>query len=209
MSGGSPSPNELTNVTGCAVRPSTSGRLVPDWRSARSSAADSNVHRRQLRCSSNSGGSGHMSIASTWARKSASVAHSPVSGKSLARRLTWASGIPTCSPMPSSPRPCSRSCVVEKSSRSVGPFGSSTSNEDDSIAIGRSLTAVQRSVMGRSRRSSVAAADRIDRAGQQQEQQRPDAERGDQDGDDERRGEEDRRRPVRLVALSAARVGHL
>ena len=37
---------EVTKVTGCASRPSASAIPIPAWRSARSSAADSNAQRR-------------------------------------------------------------------------------------------------------------------------------------------------------------------
>ena len=54
-------PSELTNRTGRGVSPSTSCSERPAWRSARSSAADSNAQLRRRRAPSHAGGSGHSS----------------------------------------------------------------------------------------------------------------------------------------------------
>src|SRR5437773_3069124 len=61
IDGSLPRPSELTKRTGCGSSPSTSCSERPAWRSARSSAADSNAQLRKRSAPSHSGGSGHSS----------------------------------------------------------------------------------------------------------------------------------------------------
>ena len=82
----------MTKRTGCGSSPSTSCSERPAWRSARSSAADSNAQLRKRSAASHSGGSGHSSSVARWSQKPASV-HSPSSGSA---------GRVSCSAVPSS-----------------------------------------------------------------------------------------------------------
>jgi hypothetical protein len=75
------------SAAAAARAPSTSCSGRPAWRSARSSAADSNDQLRHRRKSSHSGGSCHCSTVPRWSQKDSSV-HSPASD----RRGTFATG---------------------------------------------------------------------------------------------------------------------
>ncbi len=97
----------MTKRTGCGSSPSTSCSERPAWRSARSSAADSNAQLRKRSATSHSGGSGHSSSPPRCSQKPASV-HSPASGSD---GLVSCSVVPssrnaeTSSPSPSAPPP--------------------------------------------------------------------------------------------------------
>ena len=102
--GGSPSPSELTKRTGATGRSSAAGSVSPAWRSARSSAADSNAQLRHARAISHSGGATfHWSTVARCSQKLASV-HDAGQVEIRAggvQRLAALSKSPTSSPTPS------------------------------------------------------------------------------------------------------------
>ncbi len=85
--GGSPRRSEATNVTGRGSRASAACSVVPAWRSARSSAAESNAQLRYSRNSGRAVGCGNRSSERTRSAKLSSV-KSPVSGSVVGERCS-------------------------------------------------------------------------------------------------------------------------